>query len=426
MSWFLFGLALFNLTSVLCMFHPRPVARGFTAMLAICWFSLLGTELAWAWLALQIGLALAFIAGGALDSAIGVLGLCILLLSWPGLGWRHWQGLRHTREAIEDALTSGLGKDFLEAIPVDVQRRFRTQVRFRDWAGPLSFSHPDVERISNIPYLPGGTRQHLDIYRPINPPGNSCPSAGRPVLLQLHGGAWMMGHKGQQALSLMYHMAANGWICVSANYRLSPSVGFPTHLEDCKSALCWIREHGEEYGMNPEFVAVTGGSAGGHLTALMGLTANRADLQKLHPDTDTSVQACVPFYGEYDFRTSHSEYPNYELAQKLLTENIMHVSQQDDPALWELASPITQIREQAPPFMVIHGDMDSLLPVANARDFASELRNTSASPVVYAEIPGAEHGFEILRTVRAEHAIDRVHRFLEWARAQQLKETAIE
>ncbi len=442
MSWLLFGLGLFNLTSILCMFHPRPPARGYAGMLTVCWFSLLGTELAWMWLALQLCLASLFIIAGALDSAIGLLGLCLLLLSWPGLAWRQWQGLERTQIAVNNALTSGLGSDYLETIPEDLQHTFRTQVHFRDWARPLTFGHPDVERISNIPYLPGGKRQYLDIYRPKNLPANSClaegrptegrptegrPTEGRPVLLQIHGGAWMMGDKGSQALALMYHMAANGWICVAANYRLSPSVAFPAHLEDCKSALCWIREHGKTYGMDPDFVAVTGGSAGGHLTALMGLTANRADLQKLHPNTDTSVQACVPFYGEYDFRNHHYDYPNYELAQKTLIENVMHVSQEDNPALWELASPVAQIHEQAPPFMVIHGEMDSLLPAANARNFAMQLRSASASPVVYAEIPGAEHGFELLRTVRAEHAINGAHRFLEWARAQagksQLRES---
>ncbi len=61
-------------------------------------------------------------------------------------------------------------------------------------------------------------------------------------MMQIHGGAWVMGDKGSQALPLMYHLASRGWICVAANYRLSPSVGFPTHLEDCKRALCWIRE----------------------------------------------------------------------------------------------------------------------------------------------------------------------------------------
>jgi acetyl esterase/lipase len=413
MSWLLFGLALFNLGSVVLMFYPRPVYRSQAFVMILYVFSLPGTELAWIWLPLQVVLGSAFINAGALDSAIGLLGLGILLLTWPALAWRHWQSLRLSEKAVENALCSGLGQDYRKAIPPGVEHNFRTRVGFRDWCRPLAFRHANVERIADIPYLPGGVRQHLDIYRPKDRPPGGCP-----VLLQIHGGAWMLGHKAQQALPLMYHMASNGWICVAANYRLSPSVSFPSHLEDCKAALCWIREHGREYGMDPNFVAVTGGSAGGHLAALMGLTANRPDLQNLHQQTDTKVQACVPFYGEYDFLTAHANHPEYELIDRIFTQHIMHTSRDDDPALWQLASPITQVHKDAPPFMVIHGELDSLLPVAGARKFSGALSNASTSPVVYLEMPGAEHGFEILRTVRGESAIDGVHRFLEWVRAR--------
>ena len=167
--------------------------------------------------------------------------------------------------------------DYRNDIPADVQGKLRQQVSFRDWRAPFAMGHPDVEVIKHIPYGPAGVRQQLDIYRP-----RHIPEGGCPVVLQIHGGAWMMGDKGGQALPLMYELASRGWICVAANSRLSPSVSFPTHLHDCKSALCWIREKGSEYGMNTDFVAVTGGSAGGHLTALMGLTANRRELQPGH------------------------------------------------------------------------------------------------------------------------------------------------
>jgi acetyl esterase/lipase len=414
MNWLLFCLAIFNLGSVGFMLYPRPVYRGLAFTMVLYVFSLLGTELAWIWLPFQLALASVFIYAGALDSAIGLLGLVILVLTWPALAWRHWQSLRRSGEVVESALRSGLGPDYRETIPPSVQHGFRTRIGLGDWGNPLGFRRSDVERIADIPYLPGGIRQRLDIYRPKDRPGEGCP-----VLLQIHGGGWMVGHKAQQALPLMYHMAANGWICVAANYRLSPNVAFPTHLEDCKAALCWIREHGREYGMNPDFVAVTGGSAGGHLTALMGLTANRPELQKLHPQTDTSVQACVPFYGEYDFLTAHTDRPDYERYLRIFTDSIMHASKRDDPALWKLASPIAQVHEDAPPFMVIHGELDSLLPVSRAREFSRVLENASNSPTIFVEMPGAEHAFEVLRTVRGEYSIDGVHRFLEWARARQ-------
>ena len=229
----------------------------------------------------------------------------------------------------------------------------------------------------------------------------------------------MVGDKKQQALPLMYLLASKGFICVACNYRLSPSVGFPTHLIDCKSALCWIRQHGAEYGMNADFVAVTGGSAGGHLAALMGLTGNRPELQPENPDVDTSIQACIPLYGVYDFLVRHNQHPNKELYLNFAMHRVMYESPQENPALWELASPLNQLSENAPPFMVVHGELDSLALVAEARTFTKALRKVSKNPVVYLELPGAEHAFDCFRSPRTEETIDGIHRFLEWSRANQ-------
>ena len=96
-------------------------------------------------------------------------------------------------------------------------------------------------------------------------------------------------------------LAANGWACVAANYRLSPQSSFPDHIIDVKQAIAWIRGNAEAYGFDASFIAVTGGSAGGHLSSLAALTANDPDFQPGFEDVDTSVAACVPFYGIYDF-----------------------------------------------------------------------------------------------------------------------------
>jgi acetyl esterase/lipase len=226
-----------------------------------------------------------------------------------------------------------------------------------------------------------------------------------------------MGDKGGQALPLMYHLASKGWICVAANYRLSPSVSFPTHLQDCKAALCWIKEQGADYGMDTRFVAVTGGSAGGHLTALMGLTANQAELQPGHENTDTAVQAAIPFYGVYDFLVRYDQHPNRKIYERFLTGRVLHETLEDNPALWDLASPVAQIHAEAPPFMVVHGSLDSLAAVNEGRIFSQKLREVSKNPVVYTELDGAEHAWEIVHSLRTEHTIDGVHRFLEWVRA---------
>lgn len=410
MDWLLAALAIFNLVSMATVFSPRAVPRR-SVPWAVFGTALLATELAWIWLPLQSLLAWILVSAGALESLLGNVALLVLLATWPGLVWSIWMSTK-AEDAIDSALRAGLGDNYRNQIPPASSHLLRKRVRARDWCRPLTMTHPGVEVIKHIPYGPGGVRQQLDIYRPLQRPAEGCP-----VLLQIHGGAWMMGDKGSQAQPLMYHLASRGWICVAANYRLSPSVGFPTHLEDCKRALCWVREHGRDYGMNPDFVAVTGGSAGGHLSALMGLTANRPEFQQEHPDVDTSVQACIPFYGVYDFLVRYDQHPNRRVYERFLTGKVLHESVKDNPALWDLASPVAQIHQDAPPFMILHGTHDSLAAVAEGRVFSKKLRGVSRQPVVYVEMPGAEHAWEIVHSLRTEHTIDGVHRFLEWVRA---------
>jgi acetyl esterase/lipase len=410
MDWLLAALAIFNLASMVTVFSPRAVPRR-AAPWALFGTALLATELAWIWLPLQIGLAWMLMSAGALDSGLGVVALLVLLGTWPGLVWSIRMSMQ-AESAVERALRAGLGENYRSRIPAAARAQLRNRVTFADWRRPLAMTRPGVEVIRHIPYGPAGVRQQLDIYRPAHIPPQGCP-----VLLQIHGGAWMLGDKGSQALPLMYHLASRGWICVAANYRLSPSVGFPTHLEDCKRALCWIRQHGREYGMDTDFVAVTGGSAGGHLSALMGLTANRPELQPDNPGIDTSVQACIPFYGIYDFLVRYDQHPNRQVYERFLTGKVLHESVHDNPALWDLASPVAQIHADAPPFMVVHGTHDSLAAVAEGRVFSAKLRAASRQPVVYVEMPGAEHAWEMVHSLRTEHTIDGVHRFLEWVRA---------
>lgn len=403
-------LALFNLLAMVTVFMPRTFPDNMLPWFVFA-FALLSTELAWLWLPLQVTIALICIFGGALHSALGWISLAVLLLSWPGLV----HSLRLTLqggEIVEEALAGTLGTGYATRIPAAIAARLRSVITFRDWRNPFRMKRPEVELIRNVAYGDAGIRQRLDIYRP-----RVIPAEGCPVLLQIHGGGWVFGKKDNQALPLMYQMASNGWICVAANYRLSPSVGFPTHLHDCKAALAWIRMHGREFGMDTSFVAVTGGSAGGHLCALMGLTENRADLQPGHEDVDTSVQACVPFYGVYDMLNRSGARRDTGKFFAFLGDSILHTSLQEGRERWELASPLSHVHADAPPFMVLHGGCDSLAPVADARLFVQRLREVARNPVVYVEFPGAEHAFDAMHSPRSEHAIDGVQRFLEWVRA---------
>src|SRR3989449_3406659 len=110
----------------------------------------------------------------------------------------------------------------------------------------------------------------------------------------------MLGSKNEQGLPLMHHLAARGWVCVAADYRLSPRATFPDHLIDVKRAVAWIREHGALYGAAPDFLVVTGGSAGGHLAALVALTPNAPEYQPGFEGVDTAGDGRGGVYRGYD------------------------------------------------------------------------------------------------------------------------------
>jgi acetyl esterase/lipase len=195
------------------------------------------------------------------------------------------------------------------------------------------------------------------------------------------------------------------------NYRLSPGATFPDHLVDVKAALAWIRAHADEYGIDPDFVVVTGGSAGGHLTALMALTANDARYQPGFEHADTSVQAALPFYGVYDF-TNRNETMAPEFRNWILQPLVVKAFFEDEPERFAEASPLDLIHADAPPFLIVHGDKDTLAPVEDARLFAEQLRATSQSEVFYVELRGAQHAFDVFGSPRTRRMVVAAERFL--------------
>lgn len=378
----------------------------------------LTTELALHHIAWQALATLLFAWAGALHAWPGKLGLVITVLSWVGL-WRCYFGARDVEAVVERALCDGLGPDYRAKILPDVRAQFAPAVDWKQILLPFPMRHPEVERLRDIRYArAAGLNLKLDVYRHRSHP-KDCPT-----LLQIHGGGWVIGSKNEQGIPLMLQMASRGWVCVSVDYRLSPHATFPEHLIDLKRAIQWIRDHGVEYGANPEFTVVTGGSAGGHLAALVALTANEPEYQPGFEPVDTSVQGCVAFYGVYDF-TDRYGLRRHDGLGKLLERRVMKASLDEAPEAYEKASPISRVRADAPPFCIIHGELDTLVCVGEARRFAEALRQTARSPVVYAEIPGAQHAFELFPSLRSMFVIHGVERFLaylcsQWVVARRL------
>ena len=306
------------------------------------------------------------------------------------------------QEALDEALATFPGP--LEEVDSDDSRG----LRFDELLLPFPPRHPEVDRRREIRFArQSGVDLHLDVYRHRRLPER------RPVLLYIHGGAWMISNRNEQGLPLMNEMAARSWTGVNADYRLSPWATFPDHLIDVKRAIAWIREHADEIGADPDFIAIAGGSAGGHLCALAALTANDPQFQPGFEDADTSIQACVPFYGLYDLLDV--DHPGGDEFRKLLTRHIMKASPQDDPRLYEIASPIFHIHADAPPFFIVHGASDTLAPSAAARRFAQELRAVAKAPVGYAELPGTQHAFDVFPSLRTAYVLAGIARFLQRA-----------
>ena len=338
-----------------------------------------------------------FIALGALHGWQGWVGLAVTALSWAGLVQLARLGTQ-AGAVVDDAMRADIGLEPPEGLPT--KRQWKRLVR------PFSAKDPEVRIVKDIPYVEGGgRRQRLDLHLPRRPAARPAP-----VLVYVHGGGWTVGNKKDQGLPMINHLAAQGWVCVSPNYRLSPKVAFPEHLVDCKRALRWVKEHIADYGGDPDCIVVSGGSAGGHLCSLLALTPGRADLQPGFEDMDLSVQAAVPIYGVYDF-TNRDGLRGKQFT-RVMGKTVMKAKIADRPDLYALASPMDQVREDAPPFMIIHGANDSLVPVGEARAFARLLRARSHAPVVYAELPGAQHAFDVFRSLRSAEVVPRIEVFL--------------
>jgi acetyl esterase/lipase len=273
----------------------------------------------------------------------------------------------------------------------------------------------DYAHDSNISYGEYGSANHLDIWRRAD-----LDLTGKaPVLFQIPGGAWTTGNKRGQAHPLMSHLAELGWICVAINYRHSPRNTWPDHIVDVKRALAWVKTHISEYGGDPDFIAITGGSAGGHLSSLAALTPNDPEFQPGFEDADTRVQAAVPFYGVYDFtRFDDAMHP---MMPGLLVKSIIKQRPSTNLQTFIAASPINHANADAPPFFVLHGRNDSLVPVEQARAFVAALRQVSKQPVVYAELPFTQHAFDVFGSARAAHTAIAVEQFLAEVYAAQLQ-----
>jgi acetyl esterase/lipase len=242
------------------------------------------------------------------------------------------------------------------------------------------------------------------------PRGKAKAGEIRPLVIWVHGGGWRGGSKDPCAAIFL---AKSGYAVASINYRLTGEASFPAQIWDCKAAVRFLRAKAHEFGYDPGAIGVMGGSAGGHLVALLGTTNNHPELEgKLGEYTDVSsnVQAVCDCFGPTDLTVQvfdGKEIPKALVVpmdpEKVLNTEVNKSTPKNEltdllggppTRMMEkarLASPMLQISQQSSPFLIMHGDKDPIVPVYQSRVFAEKLKEAGV-PVEYVEIAGAGHG----------------------------------
>jgi acetyl esterase/lipase len=267
---------------------------------------------------------------------------------------------------------------------------------------PPAYTHHIKRRYLDVPYTPFAERSlfhALDIYLPDDGEGPF------PVILSLHGGAFMGCDKADLQLLPMLEGLRRGYAVVAVNYRLSWEAAFPALVQDVKAAVRWARANANWYCLDPERMAAWGGSAGGYLSTILGVSAGITELDDLNlgnPDQPCNVQAVVDWFGPTDFLKMDAQLTASGLTPMEGTEH----NGEDSPESWLLggkiteipelvqaANPETYIRENAAPFLIQHGKADSVVPVQQSIGLAENLKRIcGADKVILDLFDGFEHG----------------------------------
>jgi acetyl esterase/lipase len=375
---YLFGVVIVAVCTALCLFPLRePPERG-----KVSWaLTMVVNELPHLALALLVAATFLAFAQGDIDNPAAWAVVWLAALTAAGLGVVIWRSLK-ARPVIVAALSRGLGPDWRTEIdPARAERLRREQPWKSILLWPWWVRRPDVVRMKNVPYGDAGRANQLDVYLPKE------AAATGPVLVHFHGGGFRGGRKSREARTLLYRLAGQGWVCLSANYRVAPAAHWPDYLVDAKQAIAWARDHVPSYAAQADtsMIFVAGSSAGAHLAAMLALTPGDPKLQPGFEDVDASVAGAICLYGYY--------------------------GPVDGTAV---SSPLNHDGAVAAPLFVVHGDQDTFTHVEDARELADNVWRTSGNPVVYAELPGAQHTFDLFGSVRFEAVVDGVEAFAAW------------
>ncbi|MEI7693833.1 MAG: alpha/beta hydrolase [Verrucomicrobiota bacterium] len=252
-------------------------------------------------------------------------------------------------------------------------------------------SNPQIEVRGDVSFLEPSRTEKLDLYLPKN------RKAGEksPAVLLIHGGGWKEGDK-RQAREIEFGMtlAKNGFVAASINYALRSDGKFPLNLQDCKNGIRYLRAHADELGIDPERISVMGGSAGGHLALLVAYTADQSNLapSQPYPGVSDKVSCVVDFYGISNLATRKETDPN---GKPLKIEPLDSTTQSifgSTPQDWKKASPVTYVKRDVPPTLILHGKKDTTVDSDQSQELADALKKAGATyEIIW--LPNAPHSF---------------------------------
>lgn len=261
-------------------------------------------------------------------------------------------------------------------------------------SAPKPFQLPaGIKMEKDIAYIEGGDEaQKLDLYLPEAPSDKPLP-----LIVHIHGGGWRAGNKFPCPVGAM---ALKGYAVASIEYRFSQKAVFPAQIQDCQAAIRWLRAHAKQYNFDNEHVGVVGGSAGGHLSALVGTSGGKKAFPPIggHLDQSDHMQAVIDIYGPADFSTVVQQAAEDKNAKNIFAFNTpsdpysgLIGTKLDDKAKADAVSPVHYVSKDNPPFLILHGTHDTLVPYAQSVQFEAALKAQNI-PVWLQTLPGAGHG----------------------------------
>jgi len=243
-------------------------------------------------------------------------------------------------------------------------------------------TRPEVEMFKDVVFGKGGKQElKLDLARPREGDGPF------PAIVCIHGGGWVRGDR-KQLTQTVEALARSGFVAVTIDYRLAPEYHFPAPIEDCKTAVRWLRAHAKDYRIDTDHIGVVGFAAGAHLACLLGVTDKDDGLEGSGGNAEQSsrVQAVASFFGPTDLAWPHW---NREVVEGNLVP-LLGGTLKEKPELYRKASPLTYARKDAPAFLFFHGTEDRTIPLDQSERFATRLHDLGNTAILV-KVEGEGH-----------------------------------